>query len=468
MTSHNSQSYKLDYNSDSDYDIASSYRSIQSLQSQPTNTTINLSNVTHNLNTLMSLRNTNDKSQITPVVKSNAYGHNSTKYRNEIPLHLINNGFTNLATFNIDEATYIINGLQNDNDVNPLILNNLKNIQNAKNVNILILGYFSPSELNYIEEYNSKADNVSSVAKIVPSVPSFEVAEFINSYAKKHNYIQNVALKVDSGMGRLGIVSPKDTSLKYSSSEHDSRKLALYLKETYPNLNFVHVLSHFSAPNTQVMHSHKQIENARDIAEAIANAYDDVTASITASQSYTNQAYDTFKVQNAKTTNRIGLSTYGYNENENIHLKPVMTITTTPIQIKTLPAGYSVGYENTFTTTKETKIALLPIGYANGLLTTLSNKAYIAVYSKSIQNLVFKAKILGRISMNITTIDVTDIPEQILNDAIYEVIGNNNPADKLVANAKTSDTTTYEVITSLGNLITNASNFGYNRNFIYE
>ncbi len=109
--------------------------------------------------------------------------------------------------------------------------------------------------------------------------------------------------------------------------------------------------------------------------------------------------------------------TYGYwsspqlQKESRIKLKPVLSWYTRIMQLKDLPAGVGVGYNHTFITKRPTRIALLPIGYADGYPQELSNCGYVLVHNQ-------RAPIIGTISMNITVIDITDIANVCINDHV--------------------------------------------------
>ena len=114
---------------------------------------------------------------------------------------------------------------------------------------------------------------------------------------------------------------------------------------------------------------------------------------------------------------RIGAGIYGLSQSQahkertllvhpDYSLDQVLSWHTSVCHIRTLPANTFVGYDRTYTTTKETTIALLPIGYCDGYDKRLSNKSMVYIpHAKTF------APVIGRIAMNMTTIDVTDIPD---------------------------------------------------------
>ncbi|MFL6248310.1 MAG: alanine racemase [Thermoanaerobaculia bacterium] len=119
-------------------------------------------------------------------------------------------------------------------------------------------------------------------------------------------------------------------------------------------------------------------------------------------------------------------------------LEPVMRWRTAIGRLKELPPGHAIGYGTTFHTTRTSRIATLPIGYADGYRRGLSNRGEVLVRGK-------RVPVVGRVSMDLTTIDVTDIPDAAISD---EVILIGRQGDHEIAAeelARKLDTISYEV-----------------------
>jgi alanine racemase len=102
------------------------------------------------------------------------------------------------------------------------------------------------------------------------------------------------------------------------------------------------------------------------------------------------------------------------------NIVPVMTWKTTLMALRTLPAGKAVGYGKTYTTTTETRVGFLPVGYYEGYDRRLSNKGTVAVLNNGI---AYYAPVIGRICMNVIMIDVTQIPHAQIGDEVV-LLGN--------------------------------------------
>jgi len=110
---------------------------------------------------------------------------------------------------------------------------------------------------------------------------------------------------------------------------------------------------------------------------------------------------------------RAGITLYGAEalDHTQSRLEPVMRWRTEVMRLKTLPAGHAVGYGMTFRTSRDSRVATLPVGYADGYSRLLSNRGEVLVCGR-------RAKIIGRVSMDLVTIDVTDIPEAKYGDEV--------------------------------------------------
>ncbi len=151
---------------------------------------------------------------------------------------------------------------------------------------------------------------------------------------------------------------------------------------------------------------------------------------------------------------RVGISTYGlWPSDQTRHaclkeaigpegLTPVLTWKTKVVQVKKIPAGSHIGYGRTFRTSRTTQLAALPVGYSDGYDRKLSNKGSVLIRGK-------RAPVVGRVSMNVTMVDVTDIPGVSLEDEVV-LLGRQGQgeitADDL---AGLLETINYEVVTRI-------------------
>jgi alanine racemase len=143
---------------------------------------------------------------------------------------------------------------------------------------------------------------------------------------------------------------------------------------------------------------------------------------------------------------RPGLILYGIypasNMTKKIHLKPVLSWKTRILQLKTLAGGSSIGYGRTFTTQRESLIATLPVGYADGYRRLFSNRAVVLVRGE-------RAPVVGRVSMDLTTVDVTDIANVQPGDEVVLLGGQGGGEISADEMAGWANTISYEIFTSI-------------------
>jgi alanine racemase len=150
---------------------------------------------------------------------------------------------------------------------------------------------------------------------------------------------------------------------------------------------------------------------------------------------------------------RPGISLYGYYPDASparaktaapiLKLQPVMSFKTRVVQIKELGAGCGISYGHTFVTRRKSRIAVLPVGYADGYLRKLSNRAEVLIGGR-------RAPVCGRVCMNATMVDITELPPAHTGDEVV-LLGRQGDAvitaDEI---AKWMDTISYEVLCLIG------------------
>jgi alanine racemase len=140
---------------------------------------------------------------------------------------------------------------------------------------------------------------------------------------------------------------------------------------------------------------------------------------------------------------RPGMALYGYKDShlENLTFKPALTTKARVLLTRTLPKGESIGYDSTFTTARETHIALVCVGHNDGILRTASNKGSLTING-------LKAPIIGRISMDMMMVDITDHPQGSITSATWaELYGD---YASTVAFAESEGTSVYELLVRHG------------------
>jgi alanine racemase len=127
-------------------------------------------------------------------------------------------------------------------------------------------------------------------------------------------------------------------------------------------------------------------------------------------------------------------------------LKPVLTWKTKIVQIKQLDEGSYVGYGCTYRTSRKTRLAVLPVGYADGYDRKLGNTAYVLLKGK-------RAPVVGRICMNMTMVDVTDIPDVGLEDEVVLLGSSGSESITAETMAGWAGTINYEIVCRISPLL---------------
>ncbi len=140
---------------------------------------------------------------------------------------------------------------------------------------------------------------------------------------------------------------------------------------------------------------------------------------------------------------RIGKAFYGYDpENEDRNLKPALSLKTHIGQIKKLKKGEEVGYDFTYIAMKDMTIAVLPIGYNDGVDRRLSNVGVVSIRNRY-------CPIIGRVSMNITTIDISDLKNPEIGDEVIIYSPEKKAKNSIINAAKTANTIAHEMLIHL-------------------
>jgi alanine racemase len=229
---------------------------------------------------------------------------------------------------------------------------------------------------------------------LTPTLIDEKQASSTNNEAAKHSMIAKVHVKIDTGMNRVGI--------RFENVDRAAKFLA-----SLPNLEIEGLMTHFAVAERTAENHFTDHQIARFV-EAIQMFHDAGHR-----PKYIDMANSPGAVMHPLARGkmvRIGGLLYGLADDvipeseERPDVKPVMSLYSQIAMLKTVPKGESIGYGRTFMTQRDSIIATVPIGYYDGYRRGLSNKAHALVNGKI-------APVVGRISMDWTTIDVTDCGE---------------------------------------------------------
>ncbi len=361
---------------------------------------ISLDNAEHNFKEIKKKTN----SKICCVIKANAYGHGAVKLA-ELYQKL---GADFLAVSNIEEALQLRN--------------------NGIKLPILVLGYTS-------------ADCAAVLAQndITQCVFSYEYGLALAEKAKEKGVTLKVHIKLDTGMGRIGFVC------RGGNDELDKVAEICKFKELDAEGVFMHFAVADEGENGEEF-TREQFENFKKATELLQNRGIKFKIKHCANSAAIFD-YPEYHMDMV----RAGVVLYGLNPSEKIKnkadLKPVMSLNSVISHIKTVNVGQTVSYGRTYKAQKPTKIATVPIGYADGFRRANGNGKYsISVGGNA-------ANIVGRICMDQLMIDVTNIDCKE-NEKVV-IFGQNEPftADKI---AEVNGTIGYEIICDVGERIPRA------------
>ena len=322
---------------------------------------VNLDNIKKNIDAIRA--HLPEDTDITGIVKADAYGHGATK----VTEFLCELGVNRFGVATMQEAL----DLRNDGVTAP----------------ILILGETFREEFKVAVQHN-----------IDCTVSDYETAKFFAETAKKMGKTATVHIKVDTGMGRIGF-QPNEQSYE------DIKKIF-----ALDGLSVAGIFTHFAcADNPDKTSAEKQREKYLEITDRlIADGY-----------IFRRHMYNSAAVMELEgfvgDSVRCGIMMYGLYPSEEMSrdfvLYPAMELKSSISFIKDVNAGFTVSYGSTFVADKDMKVATVPVGYADGYPRYLSNKGEVIVNG-------IRCKIIGKICMDQFMIDASNVPDIKVGDEV--------------------------------------------------
>lgn len=260
-------------------------------------------------------------------------------------------------------------------------------------------------------------------AGLVPVLNGLGDAEAHAAAARRTGRPAPAILHIDTGMSRLGL----DTREQEALADGDARLLA--------GLDLRYVMTHLACAD----------EAAHPMNAAQAERFAAACARIAPGvpRSFANSSGVFLGPGWASDLARPGSALYGINPTPGAPnpMRPAVTLEAPVLQVRDIPAGATVGYSATWTAPRPTRIATVAVGYADGYLRALSGRSVGVIHGRA-------APLVGRVSMDLTTFDVTDVPEARVGDRIA-LIGDapGISPDEIAARCGTIG---YEILTSLG------------------
>ena len=264
---------------------------------------------------------------------------------------------------------------------------------------------------------------------IDPTVADDEFAEKLSEAARRTHRPVRFHVEVDTGMGRVGVREDQ-------AEEFVARVAAL------PGLRLASVYTHFpDADAGDLSFAKAQSSRFGDLARRLASR------GLRPPRVHASNSAGTMNLPDARLDLvRVGLVAYGIHpphDAANLSLAPVMSLRSRLVQVRDLPPGSSVSYGRSFVTSRPSRIGVVPVGYGHGYSWLLSNRGRMLVNGR-------RVPIVGRVTMDLTMIDLTEVPEVAVGDEVV-LFGEQDGASIGVEEvAEWSETLAYEVMCTIG------------------
>ncbi len=354
---------------------------------------VNLNNIKYNIEEIKKYQ---QKCGVIAMVKANAYGFGMI----EVSKYLEKNNLVNyLGVAYISEALLI-----KSNDIK---------------IPVIVLNSSLVSEIDDILEYED----------IIPSVSSYEYAYILNEKCSDLNKNKKIHIEINTGMNRFG--------LNYNNAIDEIIKI-----NSLENIEIDGIYMHFSSADSDEDYTNKQ----NNIFNELINKLKENDIHIKNVHSSNSAACINVRNGNCNLI-RPGIMMYGYYPDgslkDKINLRPACKLVSTITNIFDVNESTSIGYNRKYITNRNTKVATVNIGYADGFSRLLSNKGKILVNGKI-------CNIIGNICMDSCMIDITEIDDVNIGD---EVIIFDNKNILLEDIAGMCETINYEILTGIGNRV---------------
>ena len=358
---------------------------------RPTWLEVDLEAIAHNVRRVTGIVGKDVK--VLAVLKADGYGHGIVR----VARTALNNGACYLGVASINEGSALR--------------------QAGISAPILVLGYTPAWQARELVLNNLTA-----------TVFNLEIGQALSRAAAELNSPVRLHVKVDSGMGRLGLL-PDD--------------LVPFVQDlvAMPGLQLEGIFTHFSVADDDVEYTRWQLDRFQQVLTALAKVGIQVQLVHAA-----NSAAILSLPESHFRMVRLGIAMYGMHPSPKVpcppDFRPALAFKTQIAQVKTLPSGSFVSYGNTYQTQREQRIAVIPVGYADGFRRAPRHWGYVLVRGR-------RAPIVGRVCMDQTMIDVTVIPEVRQGDEVV-LIGSQGE-ERITAEdvAERLGTINYEVVSEI-------------------
>lgn len=268
---------------------------------------------------------------------------------------------------------------------------------------------------------------------IDPSVCDLAFARGLSDEAVHLQRAVRFHVEVDTGMGRTGV------------HLHEAEEFLAEVS-ALPGLRLASVYTHFpDADGDDLSYAESQVRRFRELLSRLE------ARGLRPPRVHAANSAGTVNVRDALFDwVRLGLLAYGLHpsrDDAKLPLQPVMSFRSRLVQVRDLPAGANVSYARTFTTTRPTRMGVVPVGYGHGYSWLLSNRGHMLVGGK-------RVPILGRVTMDLTMVDLAEVPNAAVGDEVVlfgEQRGVSLPVEEV---AQGSETLAYEILCTIGKRVT--------------
>ena len=342
---------------------------------------ISRENLLHNLN---AYRSAHPDQEFVPVLKSNAYGH----------------------------GLILVAKLLDREPIAFFMVDSLFEARRLKDAGIrsrvLVMGYVRPEDIA-----RNRLRGVDFA--IVDIEQARELARTLRTPKRIH-------VKIDTGMHRHGILPEQMTDV-------------IAVLRSNVNVQVVGLCSHFADADTaHSVHAAKQVERWKSASEVLVEAFPAIRYRHLAATKGVRFAKDA-----GTNVARLGIGLYGFDTapGEGARLRPVLEMRTIVSSARTIPAGESVGYNATFTASEPMTLATIPAGYYEGIDRRLSGKGSVIIKG-------VRCPIVGRISMNMTSVDASLVPDVSPGDEVAVISRNPEDSNSIPEMVKLVNTDDYQ------------------------
>jgi alanine racemase len=346
------------------------------------------------------------------VVKANAYGHGIT----EVACRALNSGAQALGVARIDEGIQLRKA-----GIDALIL---------------VFSYTPPDMAGALVDFN-----------LTQTVYSYKTAKALAEAAGPTGKKLKIHIKVDTGMGRIGMLPACLSNLQLHREAVDNALHEAELIARLKNIEIEGIYTHFAcADSNDESYTEKQFEIFMDFVGNLKHRGIEFPVK---------HAANSAALIKMKKTHldmvRTGISIYGLYPSDGIDkslvdLKPAMELKARIIHLKKVPAGFRVSYGSTYETVKPATIATVSIGYADGFNRLLSSRGNMLVCGQ-------RAPVVGRVCMDMTMLNVGNIPDVSIGDEVVIFGTQGNSCITVDEIASSINTINYEIVSAVADRV---------------